>query len=76
MGWLGAVPISSSGGPRVVIAALKNAGAYLDNGEVVCIFAEGQITRTGMMQPFQRGMERLVKGKDVPIIPVHLDRFL
>jgi len=71
---LGAVPISSSGGPRVVIRALQDAGKYLDQGEVVCIFAEGQITRTGMMQPFQRGMERLVKGKNIPIIPVHLDR--
>src|ERR1700734_1661375 len=43
------------------------------NGEVVCIFAEGQITRTGQMLPFRRGLERIVKGIDVPIIPVNLD---
>ena len=48
--------------------------AGIDNGELVCIFPEGQITRTGMTLPFQRGLERIVKGRDVPIIPVHIDR--
>ena len=43
-------------------------------GHVVCIFAEGAITRTGNMLPFKRGMEKIVEGLDVPIIPVHLDR--
>ena len=27
-----------------------------------------------MMLPFQRGFQRIVKGRDVPIIPVFLDR--
>ena len=45
-----------------------------DSGELVCIFPEGQITRTGMTLPFQRGLERIVKGRTVPIIPVHIDR--
>ena len=40
------------------------------NGEVVCIFAEGQITRIGQLLPFQRGFERIMKGLDAPIIPV------
>jgi acyl-[acyl-carrier-protein]-phospholipid O-acyltransferase/long-chain-fatty-acid--[acyl-carrier-protein] ligase len=39
----------------------------------VCIFAEGQITRTGQLLPFRRGLERIMKGVDVPIIPVNLD---
>ena len=68
-----AIPISSTGGPRVLLRALKDAGKYLDEGDVVCIFAEGQITRTGMILPFRRGVERIVKGRDVPIIPAHLD---
>ena len=42
-------------------------------GEVVCIFAEGQITRIGQMLPFRRGFERIMKGVDAPIIPVALD---
>jgi acyl-[acyl-carrier-protein]-phospholipid O-acyltransferase/long-chain-fatty-acid--[acyl-carrier-protein] ligase len=71
---LGAIPISASGGPRVILRALRDAGRYLDAGELVCIFAEGQITRTGMLLPFRRGLERIVKGRTAPIIPTHLDR--
>ena len=41
---------------------------------MVCIFAEGAISRTGNMLPFHRGLEKIVEGTDVPIVPVHLDR--
>src|SRR5205823_8563128 len=37
------------------------------------IFPEGQMTRIGQMMPFRRGMERILKGVDVPVIPVHID---
>ncbi|MCP9438897.1 MAG: acyl-[ACP]--phospholipid O-acyltransferase [Nitrospira sp.] len=68
------IPISSSGGLRMILRALRAAGEALDNGELVCIFPEGQISRTGTLLPFRRGFERIVKGRTVPIIPVHLDR--
>ena len=55
----------------MILEAFREAGRALDDGELVCIFPEGQITRTGMTLPFQRGLERIVKGRDVPIIPVH-----
>ncbi len=71
---LGAIPISSTGGPKLILKALRTAGEEIDNGELVCIFPEGQITRIGMLLPFQRGFERIVKGRDVPIIPIYLDR--
>jgi len=71
---LRAIPITLSAGPKVLLRALRDAGEYLDQGELVCIFPEGQITRTGMLGPFQRGFQRIVTGRDVPIIPVALDR--
>lgn len=71
---IGAIPITADGGPRVVLKALREAGEALDRGEVVCIFAEGEISRTGTMLPFRRGIERVLKGRTAPIIPVHLDR--
>ena len=71
---LGVIPISSHGGLRVILRALRDAGAAIDRGELVCIFPEGQITRTGTLLPFRRGFERVVKGRTTPIIPVHLDR--
>lgn len=71
---LGVVPIAASGGPRVILRALREAGRYLEAGELVCIFPEGQITRTGMLLPFRRGFGRLAKDRSTPIVPVHLDR--
>lgn len=68
------IPITSAGDIRLILRALRNAGQALDDGEIVCIFPEGQITRTGTLLPFRRGFERIVKGRQVPVIPVHLDR--
>jgi len=68
------IPISSTGGTRELLRALRDAGKSLDDGRVVCIFPEGQITRTGTLQPFRRGIERIARGRRSPIVPVHLDR--
>jgi acyl-[acyl-carrier-protein]-phospholipid O-acyltransferase/long-chain-fatty-acid--[acyl-carrier-protein] ligase len=70
---MGVIPIASDQGPREMIHSLRMATEALKNGEVVCIFPEGQMTRIGQMLPFRRGMERIIKGVDVPIIPVNLD---
>jgi acyl-[acyl-carrier-protein]-phospholipid O-acyltransferase/long-chain-fatty-acid--[acyl-carrier-protein] ligase len=69
-----AIPISAEQGPRSVIAALREASRAVRDGEVVCIFAEGEITRTGQMLPFRRGFQRIMKGVEAPVIPIHLDR--
>ena len=68
-----AIPISSEQHPREMLNSLKTATDALRNGEIVCIFAEGQVTRTGQLLPFRRGLERIMKGVEVPIIPVNLD---
>jgi acyl-[acyl-carrier-protein]-phospholipid O-acyltransferase/long-chain-fatty-acid--[acyl-carrier-protein] ligase len=70
---LRAIPISSEQRPREMLQSLRTASDALRNGEVVCIFAEGQITRIGHMLPFRRGFERILKDVDAPIIPVALD---
>ncbi len=69
---LGFIPIASQLRPRDMIQSLRAATQALQDGELVCIFPEGQMTRIGQMLPFRRGMERIVKGVDVPIIPVSL----
>jgi acyl-[acyl-carrier-protein]-phospholipid O-acyltransferase/long-chain-fatty-acid--[acyl-carrier-protein] ligase len=68
-----AIPISGEQHPREMLRSLKAATDALRNDEIVCIFAEGQITRTGQLLPFRRGLERIMKGVEVPIIPVNLD---
>src|SRR5258708_4076450 len=56
-----------------MIQSLRDASEAIKNGEIVCIFAEGQITRIGQMLPFRRGFERIMKEVEAPIIPVALD---
>ena len=68
------IPIASDFGPKELIKSLKTASECLKNGELVCIFAEGTISRIGgQTLPFQKGMEIIMRKQDVPIIPVHLD---
>jgi acyl-[acyl-carrier-protein]-phospholipid O-acyltransferase/long-chain-fatty-acid--[acyl-carrier-protein] ligase len=66
-----AIPIASG---SEAPAALAQARQSLQEGHVVCIFAEGGISRTGDVQPFKRGFEKIVEGLEVPIIPMHLDQ--
>jgi acyl-[acyl-carrier-protein]-phospholipid O-acyltransferase/long-chain-fatty-acid--[acyl-carrier-protein] ligase len=68
-----AIPISPSMGPRELIRSLRSASEAIQAGEVVCIFAEGQMTRTGQLLPFARGLERIMKDVEAPIIPVALE---
>lgn len=68
-----AIP-TGGGGARGALGAIKRAREELQAGHVVCIFAEGAISRTGNMLPFKRGFEKITEGLDVPVIPVHLDQ--
>jgi len=51
---------------RVVIDALKN-------GEVVCLFPEGQLTRTGALCELRRGFEVIARKAGHPLVPVWCD---
>jgi acyl-[acyl-carrier-protein]-phospholipid O-acyltransferase/long-chain-fatty-acid--[acyl-carrier-protein] ligase len=68
----GVIPIKAGSGARAIVAALNEAKEAILQGDVVCIFAEGALTRTGQLQPFQRGLMRIVEGTSAPIIPVYL----
>jgi acyl-[acyl-carrier-protein]-phospholipid O-acyltransferase/long-chain-fatty-acid--[acyl-carrier-protein] ligase len=70
---LGIIPISSEQRPREMLKSLQTASDAIRAGDVVCIFAEGQITRIGHLLPFRRGFERIMKDVEAPIIPVALD---
>jgi acyl-[acyl-carrier-protein]-phospholipid O-acyltransferase/long-chain-fatty-acid--[acyl-carrier-protein] ligase len=70
---LGIIPISSEQKPREMIKSLQDASDAIKSGDIVCIFAEGQITRIGNLLPFRRGFERIMKDVDAPIVPVVLD---
>lgn len=67
----GTIPIDPAR-PKSIIAALKTAREAALNGEIVAIFPEGAITRTGQLQGFRPGMMRIVEGTSIPVIPVFL----
>lgn len=59
------------GGPTA-LRAVRAAQKALREGEVVCVFPEGGLSRTGQIQGFQRGYQLLAKGAGVPVVPVFL----
>jgi len=68
-----AIPIDSQDGPKGIIKSLIEARHAIENGDLVCIFPEGALTRTGNMLPFNRGLEKIMRGINAPLIPMYLD---
>ena len=68
-----AIPVSLDDSPKDIATALKAAREAIQKGELVCIFAEGALSKTGNMMPFNRGFELIMKGVQEPIIPVNID---
>ena len=54
-----AIPVEA-GNRKVVLESLDRAREQLRQGHVVCIFAEGAISRTGNLLPFKRGFEKII----------------
>ena len=52
--------------------AFARAARVLDNGELLCIFPEGGITKDGQLAEFKGGVMKLLEGRDVPVIPLAL----
>ena len=45
----------------------------LEEGNVVCVYPEGERSWDGRLQPFRRGMLRVILRAGVPVIPVGID---
>ena len=60
--------------PKNALRALRSARAELQDGQLVCIFPEGELTRTAHVKPFERGVEVIARGlESTPVVPVYLD---
>jgi 1-acyl-sn-glycerol-3-phosphate acyltransferase len=53
-------------------AAFERIDAELADGNLVCIFPEGKLTRDGEMNPFKKGIERILERRPVPVVPLAL----
>ncbi len=68
-----AIPIDSAkADPRLLEQAYERISQALRDGEIVCIFPEGQLTYDGELAPFRPGIERIVGRDPVPVVPMAL----
>lgn len=71
---MGTIPVATGDSPEAKAESLRKAGERCASGDLVCIFAEGVITRSGALMPFMKGLERIAQAGEVPIVPIALDR--
>jgi len=68
-----AIPIASAKeAPDVLERAYDNIAAALADGQLVCIFPEGQLTRDGEIGKFRPGVSRILERTPVAVIPMAL----
>ena len=70
---IGAIPIvSKRENPAMYSQAFDKISEALADGELVCIFPEGGLTRDGELDQFRPGIEKIIKRNPVPVIPLAL----
>ncbi|HEY4283220.1 MAG TPA: AMP-binding protein [Chthoniobacterales bacterium] len=66
----GCIPITS----RRAKEAVRKAADAIRAGDVVCLFPEGQLTRSGTLLRLQRGYELIARQAQAQVVPVWLDQ--
>ena len=77
LGWMfklaKAIPIApQKTDPATYQRAFEQARRVLDEGDLLCIFPEGGITRDGTLQPFKGGIMKILETHSVPVVPLAL----
>src|SRR6266513_147642 len=67
---LGCIPINI----RHSHAAVRAAAERIADGEIVCVFPEGQLERRGVLLRLHRGYELIARHADAQAVPVWLDQ--
>src|SRR5213593_1932568 len=67
---LGCIPINIRHSHQAVRAAAEKVA----EGEIVCVFPEGQLERTGTLLRLQRGYELIARHANAQVVPVWLDQ--
>ena len=67
---VGCIPITC----RKAKDAMRDAAAKIRAGEIVCLFPEGELSRSGSLLRLRRGYEIIARHAEAPVVPVWLDR--
>jgi acyl-[acyl-carrier-protein]-phospholipid O-acyltransferase/long-chain-fatty-acid--[acyl-carrier-protein] ligase len=67
---LGCIPINI----RHSHAAVRAAAERIADGEIVCVFPEGQLERRGVLLRLHRGYELIARHANAQVVPVWLDQ--
>ncbi|PMQ06390.1 Lysophospholipid transporter LplT [Dyella sp. AD56] len=68
-----AIPIAGQKeDPEVLNRAYEEVDAALADGDLVCIFPEGGLTKDGDIGPFRPGVSRILERRPVPVVPLAL----
>ena len=68
-----AIPIAGQKeDPDVLRKAYEDVDAALADGEVVCIFPEGGLTKDGEVATFRPGVAHILQQRPVPVVPMAL----
>ncbi len=59
--------------PKILNRAYEKISNELKNGEVICLFPEGELTHNGEMGAFRPGIERILERDPVPVVPITLN---
>jgi 1-acyl-sn-glycerol-3-phosphate acyltransferase len=71
--WAKAIPIAGAKeDPEIMKRAFDEVSRELRDGNLVCIFPEGGLTRDGEIARFRPGVERILSRDPVPVIPMAL----
>jgi len=75
-GWLmkryGNVPVADQKTPGSLRRLIQQTKRALENGTSLAVFPEGKRTLDGRVIPFQKGIFRILRDLDVPIVPVSI----
>jgi len=58
--------------PWLTEKAFVDIAQALHEGELVCIFPEGKLTRDGELKPFKGGVQTIIDRTPVPVVPMAL----
>lgn len=59
--------------PKSIGRSLKEARQGLIDGDVIGIFPEGTLSRTGQLQGFKPGVKKILKNTDAAVVPMYMD---